>query len=145
MAHRKSISLNLAHFLIGVKKKKKKEQIELSQSKVPVKDAQLTSYIIMKNWKLSKIGKNARMSILHFGSILYWQFYNQGNQVRKMSCCYCCLKKKTAFIMERKKSKYIGDNILLYIENPEKKKNNNKKKTQSITSNKKLAEYKINT
>ena len=42
--------------------------------------------------------------------------------------------------MERKKSKYIGDNILLYIENPEKK-----KKTQSITSNKKLAEYKINT
>ena len=24
--------------------------------------------------------------------------------------------------MERKKSKYIGDNILLYIENPEKKK-----------------------
>ena len=47
--------------------------------------------------------------------------------------------------MERKKSKYIGDNILLYIENPEKKKNNNKKKTQSITSNKKLAENKINT
>ena len=47
--------------------------------------------------------------------------------------------------MERKKSKYIGDNILLYIENPEKKKNNNKNKTQSITSNKKLAEYKINT
>ena len=47
--------------------------------------------------------------------------------------------------MERKKSKYIGDNILFYIENPEKKKNNNKKKTQSITSNKKLAEYKINT
>ena len=48
--------------------------------------------------------------------------------------------------MERKKSKYIGDNILLYIENPEKKKkNNNTKKTQSITSNKKLAEYKINT
>ena len=49
LAHRKSISLNLAHFLIGVKKKKKKEQIELSQSKVPVKDSQLTSYIIMKN------------------------------------------------------------------------------------------------
>ena len=33
--------------------------------------------------------------------------------------------------MERKKSKYIGDNILLYIENPEKKKKTkqNKKKT----------------
>ena len=48
--------------------------------------------------------------------------------------------------MERKKSKYIGDNILLYIENPEKKKKTKqKKKKQSITSNKKLAEYKINT
>ena len=50
--------------------------------------------------------------------------------------------------MERKKSKYIGDNILLYIENPEKKKQNKtnkQKKKQSITSNKKLAEYKINT
>ena len=38
--------------------------------------------------------------------------------------------------MERKKSKYIGDNILLYIENPE--------ETTSIRSNKKLAEYNIN-
>ena len=66
-----------------------------------------------------------------------------------MSCCYCCLKKKkTAFMMERKKSKYIGDNIFLYIENPENKTKQNKtkqKKKQSITSNKKLAEYKINT
>ena len=38
--------------------------------------------------------------------------------------------------MERKKSKYIGDNIFLYIENPD--------ETTSIISNKKLAEYKIN-
>ena len=38
--------------------------------------------------------------------------------------------------MERKKSKYIGDNILLYIENPE--------ETRSTRSNKNLAEYKIN-
>ena len=38
--------------------------------------------------------------------------------------------------MERKKSKYIGDTKLLYIENPE--------ETTSIRSNKKLAEYKIN-
>ena len=30
--------------------------------------------------------------------------------------------------MERKKSKYIGDNILLYIENPEKKKTTIKRK-----------------
>ena len=30
--------------------------------------------------------------------------------------------------MERKKSKYIGDNILLYIENPEKKKKTIKRK-----------------
>ena len=35
--------------------------------------------------------------------------------------------------MERKKSKYIGDNILLYIENPEKTKQNktNKKKKKT--------------
>ena len=41
-----------------------------------------------------------------------------------------------AFRVEREKSKYVGDNILLYIENPE--------ETTSITTNKKLAEYKIN-
>ena len=36
--------------------------------------------------------------------------------------------------MERKKSKYIGDNILLYIENPEKKKQNktNKQKKNKV-------------
>jgi hypothetical protein len=44
--------------------------------------------------------------------------------------------KKTAFRMERKKSKYIGDTILLYIENP--------KETTGIRINKKLEEYKIN-
>ena len=38
--------------------------------------------------------------------------------------------------MERKKSKYIGDNILLYRENPD--------ETTSITANKNLAEYKVN-
>ena len=38
--------------------------------------------------------------------------------------------------MERKKSKYIGDTKLLYIENPE--------ETTSISINKKLEEYKIN-
>ena len=41
-------------------------------------------------------------------------------------------KKKKTFRMERKKSKYIGDNTLLYIENPE--------ETTSITTNKRLAE-----
>ena len=40
--------------------------------------------------------------------------------------------KKTAFRMERKKSKYIGDNILLYIENLE--------ENTSIRINIKLAE-----
>jgi len=44
--------------------------------------------------------------------------------------------KKTAFRMERKKSKYIGDTILLYIENP--------KETTGIRINKKLEKYKIN-
>ena len=39
--------------------------------------------------------------------------------------------------MERKKSKYIGDNILLYIENPE--------ENTSIRINIKLAEEKTNT
>ena len=35
--------------------------------------------------------------------------------------------------MERKKSKYIGDNILLYIENPEKKKTKQNKQTKKKT------------
>ena len=38
--------------------------------------------------------------------------------------------------MERKKSKHIGDNILLYVENLE--------ENTSIRINKKLAEYKTN-
>ena len=41
-------------------------------------------------------------------------------------------KQKTAFTMERKKSKYIGDNIHLYIENLE--------ENPSIRINIKLAE-----
>ena len=34
--------------------------------------------------------------------------------------------------MERKKSKYIGDNILLYIENPEKKKKTTIKRKHKV-------------